>query len=295
MTIEFGRATTAAEIAAVQGLRYAVYVDEMDRYHDVDGSEHHRFAEPEDEHSWLFYARDGDTVVASTRLSWGGDGFSPRQIDQYQLTPFLAEIPAEFMAVGERNSVLPAYRGTGVVDEMLAHSAEFMSRYDLRLVFGCCEPHLLSMYLKMGQQAYAAHNINSPAAGYLIPLVSFLPDVDGLRGLGPSTPPGDLPGCVEAVLARGGTVRSEALSEFDEYWADIRSALARARRAADLRVRQLHRRRGAPLHCPEQHHRVREGRPGVEAWGHRSQHLRGARRHARGARRGPDRQRAERR
>jgi hypothetical protein len=225
MSIEFGRATTAAEIEAVQALRYAVYVDEMDRYHDVAGSEAHRFAESEDEHSWLFYARDGDTMVAANRMTWGRDGFSTRQIEQYQLAPFLAEIPAEMMAVGERNSVLPAYRGTGVLDEMLAHSASFIGAYDLRLVFGCCEPHLLSMYLKMGQRAYAQHNINSPAAGYLIPLVSFLPDADALRGLGPSTPAGELPGCIEAVLARGGTVRSEALTEFDDYWSDIRSTL----------------------------------------------------------------------
>ena len=45
MSIEFGRATTRAEIEAVQALRYAVYVDEMDRYHDVEGTEAHRFAE----------------------------------------------------------------------------------------------------------------------------------------------------------------------------------------------------------------------------------------------------------
>ena len=225
MTIELGRATTRAEIEAVQALRYAVYVDEMDRYHDADGSDDGRFAEPEDDNSWLFYARDGDTVVAATRITWGGDGFSARQIEQYQLAPFLAEIPPEVMAVGERNSVLPAYRGTGVLDEMIGSSATFMESYDLRLVFGCCEPHLLSMYLKMGQRAYAPHNINSPAAGYLIPLVSFLPDLDALRGLGPSTPDGELPACIEAVLSRGGSVRSEALTAPDEYWSDIRDTL----------------------------------------------------------------------
>ena len=78
MSFAFARATTPAEIEAVQRLRYAVYVEEMDRYHDVDGGEEHRFAEPEDEHSWIFYARDGDEVVAATRMTWGGDGFSAR-------------------------------------------------------------------------------------------------------------------------------------------------------------------------------------------------------------------------
>jgi hypothetical protein len=40
----------------------------------------------------------------------------------------------------------------------------FIDTFDLRLVFGCCEPHLLSLFLGMGQRPYADHNINSPSA-----------------------------------------------------------------------------------------------------------------------------------
>lgn len=47
MGIEFARATTTAEIEAVQRLRYVVYVEEMGRYDGVDGAEEGRFAEPE--------------------------------------------------------------------------------------------------------------------------------------------------------------------------------------------------------------------------------------------------------
>lgn len=225
MGYEFGRATTAAEIQAVQRLRYAVYVEEMNRYQDVDGGDDGRFAEPEDEHSWICYARDGAEVVAATRMTWGGDGFSNRQIDQYQLAPFLAELPSEVMGVGERNTVLPSHRGTGVLDQLLAYSSTATKVQDLRVVFGCCEPHLLSLYLKMGQRTYAPHNINSPSAGYLIPLVSFVPDAGALRGIGSRTAPGELPACVEAVLARGLSVRSEVLSAHEEYWSEIRHTL----------------------------------------------------------------------
>jgi hypothetical protein len=225
MGLEFEQATTAAEIEAVQRLRYAVYVEEMDRYHDVAGGDDGRFAEPEDDHSWIFYARDGAEVVAATRMTWGRDGFSERQIEQYQLGPFLAELPADVMAVGERNTVLPSYRGTGVLDELVAPFGALASAHDIRIVFGCCEPHLLSLYLKMGQQPYASHNVNSPAAGYLIPLVSFVRGVEALRGVGSATAPGDLPVCVEAVLARGGSVRSQALSAPEEYWSEIRRTL----------------------------------------------------------------------
>lgn len=222
---EFAQATTVAEIQAVQQLRYAVYVEEMHRYQDVEGAVEGRFAEPEDSHSWICYAREGTQVVAATRMTWGGDGFSDRQVDQYQLAPFLAELPAEIMGVGERNTVLPTYRGTGVLDQLLAYVSAATKLGSLQVVFGCCEPHLLSLYLKMGQRTYAPHNINSPTAGYLIPLVSFLPDVDALRGLGPKTRPDELPACLQAVLDRSPSVRSQLLSTPEDYWSEIRRTL----------------------------------------------------------------------
>jgi hypothetical protein len=223
--MEFARATTAAEIEAVQRLRYAVYVEEMGRYDGVVGAEDGRFAEPEDEHSWIYYARDGDQLVAATRMTFGDDGFSERQVEQYQLEPFLGELPPEIMGVGERNTVLPAYRGTGVLDQLFELSGSETMDHGLQVAFGCCEPHLLPLFLRMGQRTYAPHHLPRPAAGYLIPLVSFVPDVEVLRGVGPATKPGDLPACVEAVLAREGSVRSEVLAAPHEHWGEIRRTL----------------------------------------------------------------------
>ena len=220
----FGRATTAAEIEAVQRLRYEVYVEELDRYRDAAGAVDGRFVEPEDDHSWIFYARVGDEMVASTRPTWGGSGFSERQIDQYGLAPLLEEIPPELMAVGERNSVLPMHRGSGVIDALMEYGKSFAETYDLRVVIGCCEPHLLSLYLKMGCRPYAEQNINSESAGYLIPIISFVPDVEAFRGVG-SAKSGDLPECIERVLARSGSVRSQVLSGAEEYWGDVRRTL----------------------------------------------------------------------
>jgi CRP-like cAMP-binding protein len=194
----------------------------MGRY---DGDDDGRFVEPEDEHSWISYARDGDQVVAATRMTWGDDGFSARQVDQYQLDPFLAELPPAIMGVGERNTVLPSYRGTGVLDQLFAFSGAQTIERGLKVAFGCCEPHLLPLFLRMGQRTYAPHNINSPAAGYLIPLVSFVPDVEALRGVGPATAPGELPACIQAVLARDRSVRSEVLTGPAEHWSEIRRTL----------------------------------------------------------------------
>ena len=217
--------TTAEEAREVQHLRYRVYVEEMGRYRGHADHEQQLLAEPEDEHSWLFYARDGDEVVGAGRMTWGGDGFSDRQIDQYRLAPFLDELPVELLAVGERTMVLARYRGSDLLHSMMDSGQPFIDSHDIRAVFGCCEPHLLGLYIGMGQRPYADHNINSEDAGYLIPLVSFVPDADALRGLGRGSGTDELPRCVAKALAGAGSVRSSVLLRPDDYLGEIRRTL----------------------------------------------------------------------
>jgi len=69
-------------------------------------------ADPEDASSWVFIAIDDGAVLASTRITCGGQGLSPRQVAQYQLTPFLDELGPELLAVGERTTVHSDHRGT---------------------------------------------------------------------------------------------------------------------------------------------------------------------------------------
>jgi len=230
VAFEIGQASTSDELEAAQRLRYAVYVEEMGRYRSRADHGSRRLAEPEDEHSLVFFARDGDQVVGTTRLTWGGDGFSDRQIEHYSLKPFLAEIPAERMAVGERGMVLPQYRGSGVYDELMAAGQQPMAERDVRLIFGACEPHLLSAYIALGQRPYADRNINSDDAGYLIPLVSLMTDVESLRGVGfvATDEAGQpvLPSCIARVVAGAGSVMSTTVVAPDQYWREVHAALS---------------------------------------------------------------------
>ena len=225
MAFEVGIADSSEQRAAVQRLRYAIYVEELGRYLAAADHATRLLADPEDEYSWLFYALDGGEVVASTRVTWGGEAdFSSRQVEQYSLEPFLAEIPKEMIAVGERTMVRPDHRGSGALDELMALTAAHTEAHDLRVCFGACEPHLLSLYIGMGQQPYADRNINSEEAGYLIPLVSFLPDAEALRGVGDS---GDaLPAIVQKVVGGGGgAVTSGALATPENVWQVVHGAL----------------------------------------------------------------------
>jgi hypothetical protein len=225
MTYEFGMATTDEERRGAQRVRYDVYVDELGRYKSRADHDNRIFVEPEDDTSWLFYAREGDEYVGTVRLTWGGHGFSERQLDQYRLEPFLAAIPAEMMVIGERAAVCSRLRGTTVLEDLLGVSSPVVDKHGVHVFFGCCEPHLLSLYIGMGQRPYADRNINSDEAGYLIPIVWFMPNADVLRGMGDAATPNDLPTVVERALASTGSVTSLALTDLTDYWSDVRTSL----------------------------------------------------------------------
>jgi hypothetical protein len=228
MAYEVGVAETEDEKEAVYRFRYTVYVEEMGRYQDSADHAGRRLVEPEDDTSFIIYVRDADdgTVVGTGRMTWGGYGFSQRQIDEYSLAPFLDALPHECIAVGERVMVNPTLRGTGLIDDLMEQRNQIALQHDVRIQFAACEPHLLSLYLGQGRRTYATKNINTREAGYLIPLVAFPEGPDALRGVGDGTAEGELPKCVAQIFAGGGgAVMSPLMTGEDDYTEHLRSAM----------------------------------------------------------------------
>lgn len=229
------QATTDDEKRAVYRLRYQVYVQEMGRYQQRADHEGRMLVEPEDEHGRIFYATDGDEVVATARLSWPGDGpLSERQIEQYALAPFLDRMDPTELCIGERGMVIPALRGTDVFTQVMSASRSFIREQRIQLIFGACEPHLLSLYLSNGQRTYSQTNINSEEAGYLIPLVTVVEDYRyfenlGVPNLDELTDYGDdarVPDCVGELINSDGAVTSLVLRPAREYLTAVRGPRA---------------------------------------------------------------------
>jgi hypothetical protein len=213
--IEYRIATTEPERAALYRFRYRVYVEEMGRYRATADHVRGMLVDEEDERSWNFYAWDGRQVVASNRLTWGEHGFSARQIEQYQLTPFVAELPAATLVVGERTMVASEYRGTDLAIDFSNNMPLPIPIEQMLVTFGVCEPHLVSFYASLGQLPYADRNVSADEAGYLIPIISFPSGTDALvgRGNGPG-----LPACVQRVLDGRCAITSPAVVGDKAYW-----------------------------------------------------------------------------
>lgn len=221
-----------ADLAPLYRLRYEVLVAEMGKYADRADHEARLLVDEEDARSWHVVALDRDgEIAAATRMTWGGAGLSDRQIDQYDLRPWIDAGLTRNLCVGERTMVAPSHRGGPAVHQLLAGSPRRFEEHDVRIVFGACEPHLLSLYLSVGQLPYASRNVNSPEAGYLIPLVSFLPEADALRGVGTDRKDPDclpaLPEPVARALEGGSSVMSSALAPSQAYLSAVLRELDR--------------------------------------------------------------------
>jgi hypothetical protein len=233
--IRIAIAQTEDEKRAVYRFRYRIYVEEMGKYRSVADHAQRMFYEPCDAHSRIFYGTENGEVVATARATWGGDAPLPqRMIEQYQLAPFLAEVPESAISVGERGMVVPQLRGTDLFLRLIGASLRFANEHRIQLCFGDCEPHLLNLYLGLGQRTYSKKNVNSPEAGYLIPILFVPEDVAYLRRI--NSPlleyvkdfgsEARIPACVERITAAGSAVMSRRLVESAAYWSEVHGALS---------------------------------------------------------------------
>lgn len=221
-----------ADLLPIHRLRYDVLVEEMDKYTDRADHDARLLVDDEDAQSWHVVAIDEEgAVAAATRMTWGSAGLSARQREQYDLRPWLDAGLERHLCVGERTIVAPRQRGGPAVHQLLASPPSWFDQVGVHIVFGACEPHLLSLYASLGQIPYASRNVNSPEAGYLIPMVSFLPDADVLRGIGTDAVDTDgrpaLPDPVARALTGRSSVMSSTLAPSDQYVSAVLAELSR--------------------------------------------------------------------
>lgn len=227
-------AESAEELRAVQGFKYRIYVEEMQRYADIADHENRLLVEDDDATSRNFLIEAGGDLAGVVRLTWGGDAgaIRERQIMQYDLAPFLEHITADQFVICERLMILPRYRGTDLLMQIFGMMMGFCNTRRIQLFFGDSEPHLINTYLALGFRTYTENHVNSPATGFLIPLVIVIEDLEYLRRVGSPlvssltefADDAQVPGNIDMLIAGGAAVQTQAMSTTEDYIARIKTA-----------------------------------------------------------------------
>ncbi len=233
MTIKMRIAESEDERTRILQHRYEVLCKELRRYRDTADHRAGTLREDVDDSARHAGAYLRGRLIGSMRWIWGGDApFPDSYVDRYHLADILKIVPSGQVIIGERIIVSPAHRDRDVISAMFAHLMAFVNEHRIQLIVGRCAPQLLNLYTGLGFRSYSMENINSPEAGYLIPLMLLAEDVDYLReirsplaevlqdfGNDARVPPGVLD-----IIGGQSAVRSERLSADEDYWRELQTA-----------------------------------------------------------------------
>lgn len=175
--MEFKIATSAEELNEVLKLRYQIYVKEMAVYKDAADHKNEILPHKLDKTNRLIYVTDDSKLVGAASLVVGADNpMEEGLIDIYNIKRFKGVIPNEKMSAVLQMITLPSYRSTKLPFRLMAESCKQLIEAGIEYVFCTCQPHLLSMYHRLGFVSYGAKVYNDPEFGIMVPLILAMGD-----------------------------------------------------------------------------------------------------------------------
>lgn len=181
------RATTAAEMEAIQRFRYQVYVAEFKRERSGVDHERRMVIAPGDDSRFVthFYTGTVEELTACARVDHWGPGEVPEKMFRHlsmQVVPGIERLSTGYTS---KFAVRPSHRGGKLVLPALLRAG-----YDLLcgekgtdLLFTTCVPGLIGMYRRVGMRPYTA-TLALCDAGSEIPMMSVMSDIRHLKRVG---------------------------------------------------------------------------------------------------------------
>ena len=163
--------------------RYDVFVQELNLFQETADHDEESFSDEQDRTAHLIYAKDGDEIIGTVRINWGGDAPLSREFrETYHLNRFEVVAPPESFMVVTRLAVDKGLRGGRVPLLLMRYCATFGKEHNAYLSFCDCQPHLLRLYESLGFRPYAPP-YNDPSYGIMVPLLNIGPDSEHLAAV----------------------------------------------------------------------------------------------------------------
>ena len=181
--VQFAR--TQKDRDAVFRFRYRVFVEELGR--DMPGTDHDNkmMIGDLDQSGLLVALRYDDDIVATVRMNRGHPkGIWPAMMaDNYKITPFMDAFPLNELTFTSRLLIHPKFAGTKAMAVLLAAIYKLGRQQGSQFDFTSCEPYMVKAFERLGYRRYTGNFVDA-SAGYQIPLVLLMKDIDYLREIG---------------------------------------------------------------------------------------------------------------
>jgi CRP-like cAMP-binding protein len=171
------RAETPAEREAIYRLRYAVYVEELNK--SVANADHGRrwLRDPEDDQDVaLLYTGTADEVTGSLRIALWPPGAAPPELSKRFSLQFFPDIERQTIAEVSRFVVTSQLRRQLIFPALAGAAYRYLAEHAAYMIFSYCAPGLLDLYQRLGYRTYPCQLIDS-FDGLRVPVVNLSPDV----------------------------------------------------------------------------------------------------------------------
>lgn len=163
--------------------RFSVFCEELSKQPPLKGQKRRQLSDNLDNQSILLYAKDGENIVGTLRITVGTANCFPTwlsNIFSLQKVQTLLE-PHQKIAILTKLAIAPAYRGTTLMYQFLIELLRISYDQNIKYAFGGCNPHLILLYERLGFRRFSKNNFTDPGYGLLIPIVLILDDLEHFK------------------------------------------------------------------------------------------------------------------
>lgn len=176
-------ASTPDERERIFRFRYRIYVQEMGKQPSYADHVNSRLCDDMDnDAAAIGYAAAGDEIIATIRWNQGTAKTIPERWKKiYALDRFSRYAP-EALGFSSRLMLAPAWRGSMVLNALLASLFRRGREAGALFDFINCAPSLIELYEQLGYRRYTDGFVDEDV-GYRVPLVLVLDDVEHMRAV----------------------------------------------------------------------------------------------------------------
>lgn len=176
-------ATKNWEKEQIYRFRYKIFKEELAKGLPLVMQKKKKISDDLDNDSLLLYAKSHDSIIGTLRITLSHINDFPEWLtDIFSLKKVAPELePQQRVGLVTKLAIAPAYRGSTLMYQFLVEFLKLTQEQNVEYVFSGCNPHLISMYERIGFRRFIKINFTDPGYGLLVPIVLITSDLDHFK------------------------------------------------------------------------------------------------------------------